>query len=150
MIFDFLKKLIKPTDARPTKDIASKPKKTAKKRAAGYRAEVLDAHGFEIPPSNVDKNLLGIEFEKLGEVEKAIACYEGCIKNNFEGSHPYDRLAIIFRRLGKPEDEIRVLERAIAIYSTLLDTNNYGVGDKLETYKKRLQKIQSIVQKNKE
>jgi len=46
----------------------------------------------------VDRNLDGIEFEKKGEIEKAIRLYEKNVEEDFEGSHPYDRLAVIYKK----------------------------------------------------
>lgn len=46
----------------------------------------------------VNRNLKAIELEKAGNVKEAIKLYEMNIKENFEGNHPYDRLAIIYRR----------------------------------------------------
>ncbi len=148
-MFKFLKGLFSSSkaDILRTPVRLEEPATSKKTRAAGYRAEVLAEHGFEIPASNVDKNLLGKEFERAGDVGKAIACYEGCIKNNFEGSYPYDRLAIIFRRANKLEDEIRILERAIMVYSRLLGSGNYGVEDKLKGYEKRLNKAKQLMRK---
>ena len=34
----------------------------------------------------------------MGDIDKAIVCYEENIKNEFASSHPYQRLAIIYRR----------------------------------------------------
>ena len=111
------------------------------KRGSGYSAEVLQKHGFKLPPSNVDKNFLGKEFEKSGEFEKAIACYEGCIQNNFDGTFPYDRLAVIYRKLGRSEDEIRVLKRAFTVYSEGAASGQGRSNEKAQRYADRLQKL---------
>jgi len=70
---------------------------------------------FEI---QVDRNLEGIEFEKKGDIEKAVELYEKNIEEDFEGSHPYDRLAIIYRKRGEYEKELRVLRKAILFSKT--------------------------------
>jgi tetratricopeptide (TPR) repeat protein len=67
-----------------------------------------DESRFEI---QVDRNLDGIKLEKKGEIEKAIRLYEKNVEEDFEGSHPYDRLAIIYRKRGEYEEEIRVLRK---------------------------------------
>lgn len=46
----------------------------------------------------VDRNQAGIQLEKNGSVNEAIKLYEANLEENFEGNHPYDRLAIIYRR----------------------------------------------------
>jgi tetratricopeptide (TPR) repeat protein len=60
-----------------------------------------------------ERNLLGIELEKAGRTNEAIPLYEQNIKENFVGSHPYERLVIIYRSMGRYDDEIRVIEKAI-------------------------------------
>ena len=42
---------------------------------------------------NVQK---GIKYEKAGKDEKAIKVYEKLIAENFDGSHPYDRLCVLY------------------------------------------------------
>ena len=65
----------------------------------------------------VSRNNQGIEFEKSGNIDEAITCYE---KNIVEGQyitrHPYDRLMVLYRRLGNYDDEIRVIRSAMTIY----------------------------------
>lgn len=94
--------------------------------------------------NQVKRNLKGIEHEKSGELEKAIELYEQNITEGFNGNHPYDRLAIIYRKLKKPEDEIRVLEKAIYVFNIV----NEDRGDrlaKLQKFNERLEKIKSKV-----
>ncbi|WP_090675914.1 tetratricopeptide repeat protein [Paenibacillus tianmuensis] len=42
--------------------------------------------------------------------------YEENLEKGFDGSFPYDRLSIIYRRQGKFADEIRILEKAISVF----------------------------------
>jgi len=60
----------------------------------------------------VTRNLKGIDLEKKCKVDKAIELYEKNIEEEFDGTHPYTRLAIIYRKKGLLKDEIRVLEKA--------------------------------------
>lgn len=60
---------------------------------------------------------LGMDYEKNGDIEKAIYFYELCAVERFEGSHPYTRLAILYRKQKRYEDEIRVCDLAIDILS---------------------------------
>jgi len=60
----------------------------------------------------VARNLEGSELEKAGKVDEAIALYEKNIKEGFDGSHPYTRLAIIYRRRKLFDDEARVIKKA--------------------------------------
>ena len=60
----------------------------------------------------VNRNSKGINLEKKCKVDKAIEIYEKNIEEEFDGTHPYIRLAIIYRKKGLLKDEIRVLEKA--------------------------------------
>jgi len=62
---------------------------------SGYRNEVKEKYDFDLPASDTDKILLGNNFENAADIEKACACYEGCVKNRFKGNGPYDRLIIL-------------------------------------------------------
>jgi tetratricopeptide (TPR) repeat protein len=59
-----------------------------------------------------NRNSKGIELEKECQVDKAIELYEKNIEEESDGTHPYTRLAIIYRKKGLLKDEIRVLEKA--------------------------------------
>ena len=43
----------------------------------------------------VENNLRGIELEKAGRTDEAVALYEQNVAACFDGSHPYNRLALI-------------------------------------------------------
>ena len=94
--------------------------------------------GFE---KQVNRNLMGSELEKRGMVEEAIKLYEQNVKENFRGSHPYYRLAVIYRKKGQLDNEIRILEKAIKIYE--------NDGPKLQKFKERLQKARELKSKRK-
>jgi len=74
-------------------------------------AEILDIM--------VDRNNKGIELEKKGDIENAIKLYEQNVDDKFFGTHPYDRLAIIYRKRKKFDDEIRILKRKISIFEKI-------------------------------
>ena len=88
----------------------------------------------------VERNLKGIELEKTGEIDKAIQLYELNIAEDFTGSHPYNRLAIIYSRRKQVANEIRVLNRAIQVFSSLDPESRMDVNTKLEKFKKRWKK----------
>lgn len=69
----------------------------------------------EIEDIMVNRNLKGIELEKKGNIEDAVKLYEQNIADEFDGTHPYKRLAIIYRKKGQIEDEIEVLKKAIQV-----------------------------------
>ena len=83
----------------------------------------------------VTRNSKGIDLEKKCKVDKAIELYEKNIEEEFDGTHPYIRLAIIYRKKGLLKDEIRVLEKAKII---LKNHSN------LEYFNKRLEKAIKI------
>jgi tetratricopeptide (TPR) repeat protein len=116
--------------------------RTPKKRKLGYSQEVKDKYGFDLPSCNTEKILLAQSFEKAGEVEKACACYEACVRNRFEGNGPYDRLRIIYTRQKRPEEAERVLTKAISLFEKLARTTpRRDVRPKLEKFKSQLAKI---------
>ena len=89
----------------------------------------------------VNRNIKGIKYEKEGKVDLAIKLYEKNIAENFEGNHPYDRLAIIYRKRKDYQNEVRVLNKAIDVFSNLLFTSpRSDIKPKLEKFKKRLEK----------
>lgn len=92
----------------------------------------------------VKRNNEGIHFEKKGHIDKARALYEVNIAENFEGSHPYDRLAIIYRKRNQIDDEIRVLEKAVWVFENILNKKRQDSLPKLDRIKKRLQKAQKM------
>lgn len=59
-----------------------------------------------------DRNLKGIQLEKEGNVDEAIKLYEKNVSEEFDGSHPYERLAIIYKRKGLIDEEIKILKTA--------------------------------------
>jgi len=88
-------------------------------------AEILDIM--------VDRNNKGIELEKKGDIEDAIKLYEQNVADEFFGTHPYDRLAIIYRKRKQFDDEIRILKRKISIFEKI---NQEGLHYFLEHYPK--------------
>jgi len=93
-----------------------------------------------IKDQQLERNLKGIELEKSGDIEKAIILYEENILENFEGNHPYDRLAIIYKKQNNLDNEIRVLEKAILVFEQVcLQGRNDGLS-KLNKFKDKLEK----------
>ena len=77
-------------------------------------------------------NNIGMEQEKTGNIEQAIATYEECIKIGYPASHAYDRLLVIYRKRKDYDNEERVCKLAIEAFKT-------------ETkYQDRLSKIESL------
>ncbi|MBS3954612.1 MAG: hypothetical protein KGZ88_16795 [Methylomicrobium sp.] len=111
------------------------------KRSSGYREEVKEKYGFDLPASDTDKIYLGKKFEQEADLEKACACYEGCIKNRFEGNGPYDRLIILYKKLGRHDDALRIVKKAISVFEKVSKQGRIDGAKKLEKYKSELEKI---------
>jgi tetratricopeptide (TPR) repeat protein len=90
---------------------------------------------------NLDKwasrNLKGIEYEKIGQIDKAIKLYKRNVEDKADTPGTYKRLAIIFRKRGQFEDEIDVLEKATAIIDS-------------EYFRKRLDKAKALAARKKQ
>lgn len=92
----------------------------------------------------VERNLLGIELERAGKTDEAIKLYEENIKENFEGNHPYDRLAIIYRKRNQINEEIRVLEKAVWVFENVVLEGRSDRGSKLAGFRHRLDKAKAL------
>jgi len=88
----------------------------------------------------VNRNLKGIKLEKEGKIDKAIKLYEKNIKEEFDGSNPYTRLAIIYSKKGLLDDEIRVLITAVWVFENVVYKDRSDRFPKLDRFKKRLEK----------
>lgn len=93
----------------------------------------------------LERNLKGIELEKLGKVDEAVELYEKNIEENFEGNHPYDRLATIYRKNRDIGKEIRVLEKAIYVFENIVYSQRSDRLPKLERFKTRLEKARKFL-----
>jgi tetratricopeptide (TPR) repeat protein len=112
--------------------------KTQKEMIESKTASIL----FNIP---VALNLLGKELEKEGEIDFAIKLYEINLLNNFIGSHPYNRLSIIYRKKKMHSDVIRVLEKAVYVFENVVYRDRSDRSPKLEKYKKALDKARQVM-----
>lgn len=97
----------------------------------------------------VERNLRGIELKKAGKIEEAIELYEQNIKENFIGNHPYDELAIIYRKQKRIDDEIRVLEKAVLVFDKFVLDVRVDKSPKLKRFRERLEKARMLKQKSK-
>ena len=61
----------------------------------------------------VARNMLGSICERQEREHEAIVLYEAKVQEHSPLGHPYHRLAIIFKRLGQPANEERVLRTAL-------------------------------------
>ncbi|UOY06557.1 hypothetical protein L0P88_21870 [Muricauda sp. SCSIO 64092] len=74
---------------------------------------------------------------------EAKALYEANVSEGFEGSFPYRRLAIIYRKEKSKADEIRVLNKAVVVFDSLVTTERKDVGPKLREFREALRKAKS-------
>ncbi len=65
------------------------------------------------------RNVAAIQHEARGEWDEAIALLEANVAEGFAADLPYGHLAMIYARRGQPTDEVRVLERAVEVFSAL-------------------------------
>lgn len=88
--------------------------------------------------NSVDK---GRKLEDKGETDKAVKQYEKAIENNFDGNHPYDRLAVYYRKNKDYDNEERVLLKAIYVFENVVYEGRGDRLPKLEKFKDRLEKV---------
>ncbi|MFC7062746.1 tetratricopeptide repeat protein [Halobacillus seohaensis] len=111
------------------------------KRTKSKKTQEKPYKQLKIPKDIVDRNLKGRELEKEGYVDNAIEFYEKNVEERCEGNHPYDRLAIIYRRRKQYDEEIRVLKRAIDVFQSLESSSpRQDVSPKLQKFQERLEK----------
>lgn len=81
----------------------------------------------------MERNDKRIKLEKQGYIAKAIAIYEENIKGDcYLAIHPFNRLLVLYRKAKDYENEKRVAEKAISLFSD-------------NKYKVRLQKINLLM-----
>lgn len=59
---------------------------------------------------------LGIDLEKEGMINEAIAVYEKAIIPQLPATHPYDRLMILYRKKRDYDNEVRTIKIAISVF----------------------------------
>lgn len=96
-------------------------------------------------------NQKGMQCEKDQDIPNAIKYYEQCLQHKFEGSHPYRRLAILYRKQKDYDNEIRVLETAISIFNDIRSKGNreLELSKKITDFQNRLDKARILKEKQK-
>lgn len=89
-----------------------------------------------------------IELEKSGHIAEAVAIYEKICKSNFEGTHPYDRLAIYYRKQKDYINEKRILEKAIYVFSKVVLCDAPNRDKNIDHFTIRLEKLNSKYNSN--
>lgn len=93
----------------------------------------------------IDRNTKAQKLEKSGKTEQAIELFELSVRDQFNGTFPYDRLMVIYRKLKRYEDAVRVCEAYIK-NPYLRKGNKQG----LAKYKEKLKKLKQQAKKARE
>ena len=93
--------------------------------------------------------LKGKALEKENKIEEAIKLYEENVEKNYTFNHPYKRLAMIYRKQRRIDDEIRVLKKAIWVFENIVYRKRGDWLPKLEEFKFLLEKATVIKNKQK-
>jgi hypothetical protein len=84
---------------------------------AKSRDDALLVEGMElarkIEDVVVNRNMKGTRLEKSGNENRAIPLYEANVRDHFDGSHPYERLRILYAADRRYSDAIRVCEESL-------------------------------------
>jgi tetratricopeptide (TPR) repeat protein len=79
----------------------------------------------EAAQSQFERTWEGRRLEKAGQPDEAASLYESVIAEEmlrgFPRSLPYTRLAVFYRKAGRLDDEVRVLNRAVEVFSAHLN-----------------------------
>ncbi|HHX59314.1 MAG TPA: tetratricopeptide repeat protein [Epulopiscium sp.] len=96
--------------------------------------------------NQVERNLQAIEYEKNGNIEKAIELYEQNVDENFDGTHPYERLSELYLSSGQNEDLIRVLEKALMVFEGAHFGDCQHKYTQLERFKQMHENFKSVLE----
>ncbi len=86
----------------------------------------------------VDRNLLGQALEKVGRGDEAIALYEANVVDQFNGSHPYERLRIIYEKRNDVAKALRVCRIYVALATREVDQK------KRKEFEKNVERLQKV------
>ena len=91
-----------------------------------------------------ERNLKGKELEAKGDVEGAIVLYEQNVTLESFAPHPYKRLSIIYKKMNRIDDEVRVLKSLVSVSVNEAKKCGWKEGSKpyakIELYRKQLDK----------
>lgn len=77
------------------------------------------------------------------DIDAAIAIYEKLAADNVENAEPYTRLIIIYKKLHRKDDAIRIAELAISVFSDMEDISQSDRDYKLRYFYERLDKLKN-------
>jgi hypothetical protein len=90
------------------------------------------------------RNVAAIEHELRGEWDAAIGLYEINAAEGFPGDLPYGHLALIYTRRAQPADVVRVLERAVEVFSAQPRSNPDRL-PRLRVFRQRLKEARKLL-----
>lgn len=71
---------------------------------------------FNTPASSIEAIQKGREAESEDRPEEAAKYYEFAVKEKIVNEFPFDRLMIIYRKLKKYKEELRIIEKGIRLF----------------------------------
>lgn len=84
----------------------------------------------------VDRNLTGIELERAGAIDRAIFLYEANVAERFDGSHPYERLRILYTKQRDYRNALRICRAYLALPLRDIDAQK---GDRFRQHAAKLE-----------
>lgn len=94
-----------------------------------------------------EMNQLAMNLEKMGRIEEAVENYKESIKLGFDGSYPFDRLNVYYRKQKDYDNEIANCIQAINLFQELEVVGRCDASQKLLRYKERLERATELRQK---
>lgn len=97
--------------------------------------------------NQVERNLQAIEYEKNGNLEKAIELYELNVDENFDGTHPYERLSQLYLDSGRRDDLLRILEKALMVFEGAQSGDCRYKHTQLKRFKQMYENFTTVLEK---
>jgi tetratricopeptide (TPR) repeat protein len=91
------------------------------------------------------RNLSGLELEREGRLEEALALYRQNVDEAFEGDWPYGRLVAAYEKRGELEAAAAILERAIEVFSASKRRTPADRRSTVSAFKGRLRLVQKAI-----
>jgi hypothetical protein len=91
----------------------------------------------------VENNQTGAEAEASGDIKTAIGLYEKNIKRGLADNFPFDRLMVIYRKLKRYKDELRVINRGIQVFTEQIEKQQEQAWSHIRN-KKQLKQLSTV------
>lgn len=106
--------------------------------AKGLQEEV------EILETQLERTALAMKYEKEENIKKAVMLYQKNVDEEAQDPQNYIRLAVLYRRTNKPEQEIKVLEKALVVFEGLCFNKNSGFTEQLKKLQESVEQALAI------